>query len=161
MVQGGGSRGGNNGGKRNNGGKVNRSNNDNQFSSLDQSDHHSTDDTSSPFYLSNGDHPGFNLVFNHLLGTNYNSCNRAMTMALIAKNKTCFVNGSISRPKVDDHLYSFWSQCNNMVMSWILHVVSKNIAGSIMYVDNACDMWNDLHDRFNQSNGPRIFELKQ
>ena len=72
-----------------------------------------------------------------------------------------WMHGSISRPEVDDSLVSFWFRFNNMVMSWILHVVSKDIVDSIMYVDNACDMWNDLHKRFHQSNGPRIFQLKQ
>ena len=48
-----------------------------------------------------------------------------------------------------------------MVMSWILNAISKDIADSIMYVNNACDMWTDLHERFHQSNGPRIFQLKQ
>ncbi|KAL5543326.1 hypothetical protein UlMin_007110 [Ulmus minor] len=46
-------------------------------------------------------------------------------------------------------------------MSWILNAISKDIADSIMYVNNACDMWTDLHERFHQSNGPRIFQLKQ
>ncbi|KAL5578248.1 hypothetical protein UlMin_019947 [Ulmus minor] len=30
-----------------------------------------------------------------------------------------------------------------------------------MNVNNACDMWTNLHERFHQSNGPRIFQLKQ
>ncbi|KAL5575085.1 hypothetical protein UlMin_016784 [Ulmus minor] len=30
-----------------------------------------------------------------------------------------------------------------------------------MYIHDARSMWIDLHDRFNQSNGPRIFQLKQ
>ncbi|KAL5557346.1 hypothetical protein UlMin_039582 [Ulmus minor] len=30
-----------------------------------------------------------------------------------------------------------------------------------MYIDNAENMWNDLHDRFHQINGPRVFQIKQ
>ena len=37
----------------------------------------------------------------------------------------------------------------------------KEIAESIMYIDNACDVWADLHERFYQSNGPIIFQIKQ
>ena len=114
-----------------------------------------------PFYLSNSDHPGLNLVSTQLVGNNYNTWSRAMTMALVAKNKFCFVDGTISRPSVNDSLYVLCSRCNDMVMSWILHVVSKEIADSIMYIDNGVDVWNDLHDRFHQSNGPRIFQIKQ
>ena len=53
-----------------------------------------------------------------------------MTMALVAKNKLCFVDGSIERLMVDVPIYNLWSRCNNMVMSWILHSVSKDIAKS-------------------------------
>ena len=84
-----------------------------------------------------------------------------MTMALIAKNKLCFVDGTISKLSLDDDYYNSWSRCNSMVMSWILHAVSREIADSIMYIDNAESMWNDLHDRFHQSNGPRVFQIKQ
>ena len=50
--------------------------------------------------------------------------------------------------------------CNSMVMSWILHSVSKDIAESIMYLDNRIEMWNDLYDRFHQGNSPRVFRIK-
>ena len=30
-----------------------------------------------------------------------------------------------------------------------------------MYIANAEDMWNDLHDLFHQNNGPRVFQIKQ
>ena len=71
-----------------------------------------------------------------------------MCIALIAKNKIGFVNGTIDKPEDDDHLLAFWFRYNNMVMSWILNAVTKDIADSIMYISNACDMWNDLHERF-------------
>ncbi|KAL5547209.1 hypothetical protein UlMin_006896 [Ulmus minor] len=84
-----------------------------------------------------------------------------MTMALIAKNKLYFVDGTISKLSLDDDYYNSWSHCNSMVMSWILHAVSREIADSIVYIDNAESMWNDLHDCFHQSNGPRVFQIKQ
>ena len=123
------------------------------------SDRSFVDDSHSPFFLTGGDHPGLSLVSTPLTGSNYNSWSRAM--ALIAKNKMCFVNGSMSRPAIDDSSYNFWSRCNNMVMSQILNSLSEEIADSVMYVDNAIEMWLDLHDRFSQGNGPRIFQLKQ
>ncbi|XP_062075268.1 uncharacterized protein LOC133779308 [Humulus lupulus] len=45
-------------------------------------------------------------------------------------------------------------------MAWILQSVSREIAASIMFQDSATAMWNDLHERFNQGNGPRIFQLQ-
>ncbi|KAM6584472.1 hypothetical protein CsatB_011474 [Cannabis sativa] len=46
-------------------------------------------------------------------------------------------------------------------MSWISHSVSPEIKTSIMYLDTAAEMWTVLNNRFNQGNGPRIFELNE
>ena len=55
------------------------------------------------------------------------------------------------------NLLSSWIRNNNIVISWILNSVSKEILASIIYSDSAFDIWLDLKDRFQQSNGPRIF----
>jgi hypothetical protein len=39
--------------------------------------------------------------------------------------------------------------------------MSKDIANNIIFIDNATDMWKDLHERYSQSNGPRIFQLQK
>ncbi|XP_061371786.1 uncharacterized protein LOC133314332 [Gastrolobium bilobum] len=119
------------------------------------------EDISSPYHLSNADHPGIILIPHSLLGPNYNSWRRSMFLALTAKNKVSFVNGSLLQPTVDDLLFSSWNRCNSMVTSWILNSVSKDIANSLMYFSTAYDLWADLRARFHQANGPRIFQLKQ
>ncbi|KAL5573648.1 hypothetical protein UlMin_023245 [Ulmus minor] len=152
MACGGGSNNNNNGGHRPNNGGSNR------FANLDQS---ASDDSNSPYYLSNGGHPGLALVSQPLIGNNYNSWSHAMTMSLLAKSKLCFVDGSLSKPAVDDECYNSWFRCNSIVMSWILHAISFEITDSVMYIDNVKEMWNDLHDRFHQNNGHRVFQIKQ
>ena len=82
-----------------------------------------------------------------------------MSMALIAMNKVGFIDGTLLCLLRTDPLYNSWSKCNSMVMSWILHVVSKEIAYSIMYIYNVY-VWIDLDNRFHQSNGPQVFKLK-
>ncbi|KAL6311931.1 hypothetical protein AAG906_013204 [Vitis piasezkii] len=119
------------------------------------------EDSSSPYFLHNGDHPGLNLVSNLLTGANYHTWRRAMLMALTAKNKVGFVDGTISRPMSHDLIYGAWNRCNSMISSWIINVVSREIADSLLYLDSACDIWRDLNDRFNQGNGPRIFQIKK
>ncbi|RVW67329.1 putative UPF0481 protein [Vitis vinifera] len=42
--------------------------------------------------------------------------------------------------------------CNSMIISWIFNVVSKEIADSLLYIENAFDIWIDLCDHFHQSN---------
>ncbi|XP_062100303.1 uncharacterized protein LOC133806196 [Humulus lupulus] len=48
-----------------------------------------------------------------------------------------------------------------MVISWILHAISSDIVDSIMYLDEASAIWSELHDRFHQNSGPRVFEVKR
>ena len=84
-----------------------------------------------------------------------------MLMALNAKHKLGFVDGSISQPSSFDPSAGIWSRCNSMVTSWLLNAVSKDIADSLLYLDTARAVWIDLHERFHQSNAPRIFQIKQ
>ncbi|KAL5542382.1 hypothetical protein UlMin_010092 [Ulmus minor] len=101
MAHGGGSNNNNNGGPRPNNGGSNR------FANLDRS---TTDDSNSPYYLSNGDHPGLALVSQPLIGNNYNSWSRAMTMSLIAKNKLSFVDGSDEVSTYFTKLKTLWDE---------------------------------------------------
>ncbi|KAL6337510.1 hypothetical protein AAG906_037103 [Vitis piasezkii] len=73
-----------------------------------------------------------------------------MLMALTAKNKVGFVDGTISRPMSHDLIYGAWNRCNSMISSWIINAVSREIADSLLYLDSACDIWRDLNDRFNR-----------
>ncbi|RVW85220.1 hypothetical protein CK203_046612 [Vitis vinifera] len=71
-------------------------------------------DSSSPFYLHYGDHPGLILVSHHLFGSNYNTQSRTMMMVLMMKNKVEFINGYISWPASDDILFNAMNRYNNM-----------------------------------------------
>ncbi|XP_073152621.1 uncharacterized protein [Henckelia pumila] len=119
------------------------------------------EDTGSHLYLQNGDHPGMKLVSHLLTGNNYNSWNRSMTTALTAKNKFVFVYGSLLKPNSNDLLFGAWIRCNSMVISWILNVVSRGIADSLLYMSTASEIWGDLRNRFHESNAPRIFQIKK
>ncbi|KAB5512286.1 hypothetical protein DKX38_029314 [Salix brachista] len=122
----------------------------------------SIDDFSSPYYLHHGDSPGFVLLSQPLTGDNYNTWSRSMTMALTAKNKFAFVDGSLQKPSEESEvLLHAWTRSNNMVLSWLLNSISKEIASSVIYINSAHEMWNDLKDRFSQKNGPRIFQLQK
>jgi hypothetical protein len=116
---------------------------------------------SSPYYLHHGDSPGTLLVSKPLVGNNYHTWKRSMVMALSATNKLGFIDGSLEKPIVDAPEYSAWDRCNNMVLSWILNSVSQEISASIIYIEYAQEMWNDIKERFSQSNGPRIFQLQK
>ncbi|KAG7585392.1 Retrotransposon gag domain [Arabidopsis thaliana x Arabidopsis arenosa] len=114
-----------------------------------------------PFFLHSSDHPCLTIVSHILDGTNYNSWSIAMKISLDAKNKLGLVDGSLLRPSETDACFRIWSRCNSMVKSWILNVVNKEIYDSILYYQDAMEMWNDLFTRFKVNNLPRIYQLEQ
>ena len=84
-----------------------------------------------------------------------------MTMALITKNKLGFIDDTLPCLPSIDSLYNSWLRRNSMVISWIVHYVSKEIVDSIMYIDNVANVQIDLHYPFHQSNRPCVFHIKQ
>ncbi|XP_024990645.1 uncharacterized protein LOC112524935 [Cynara cardunculus var. scolymus] len=48
-----------------------------------------------------------------------------------------------------------------MVISWLMNSVSKLIASSIMYADTTHKIWTTLKNHFQESNGPRIFQIRR
>lgn len=48
-----------------------------------------------------------------------------------------------------------------MILSWILHSLEPDLAESVLFSTTAKAVWDDLHERFSQSNAPRIFHLNR
>lgn len=116
---------------------------------------------SSPFYLHPSDNPGTILVTKLLNGSNFINWNRSMKIALLAKNKLCFVDGSVSR-LIDslDPNQSQWDRCNGMVVSWLRNVIVLQIRSSLMYLESF-QIWVDLKERFSHGNIAQVYESKQ
>ncbi|BFG29707.1 hypothetical protein CerSpe_159810 [Prunus speciosa] len=116
-----------------------------------------------PFFLYHSDHPGLVLVSKPLNGDNYSTWCRAMTISLNAKSKLGFIDGTIKMPSAksrpDDH--ASWRRCNDMILSWILNSITPDLADSVIYSTTAQEVWEDLRDRFSQSNAPRIFQIER
>ncbi|KAK0584634.1 hypothetical protein LWI29_016422 [Acer saccharum] len=98
-----------------------------------------TPDTNSklnPYTIHHSDSPSIILVSPLLSGDNYGSWSRAVTMALCAKSKLGFVDGSFPKPtKIED--ITSRERCNDLVESWILNLVSPEICPSILYAETA------------------------
>jgi len=67
-----------------------------------------------------------------------------MKRALFSKNKHKFVDKSIPVPQSGLFLHDVWERCNMMVISWITKTVNTQIAQSIVYIENARELWEDL-----------------
>ncbi|XP_058783732.1 uncharacterized protein LOC131658455 [Vicia villosa] len=80
-------------------------------------------------------------------------------MAIRSKNKLHFINGVLPRPPDHDFNSIDWDRCNTMIMSRIKNSVDLEIAQSILWMDNAVDMWNELKERFYQGDVFHISDL--
>ncbi|KAK9079847.1 hypothetical protein SSX86_001520 [Deinandra increscens subsp. villosa] len=117
-------------------------------------------DSSDPLYLHSSDHPGLLLVSKVFDGSGFPAWKRAITIALSAKNKFGFVDGTVTQPSNTD-LLPIWTRCNNMVISWILNTLSRDISDSVLYVDSAKSLWTELTERYEQSNGAKLYQLQK
>ncbi|XP_057969382.1 uncharacterized protein LOC131158529 [Malania oleifera] len=120
------------------------------------------DDPTHYLHLHPFNHPGIVLVSHPLTEDNYETWSRAMLLALQAKNKIKFIDGTLTPPDSPSSAEALqWSHCNGIVISWLLNCISKDISSSVLYCDSAYAIWVDLKDRYSQINGPRLFKLKQ
>ncbi|GAV62899.1 UBN2_3 domain-containing protein [Cephalotus follicularis] len=111
-------------------------------------------------YLHPSDTHGANLVAEQLTSNdNYGVWSRAMLIALKAKNKIGFIDGTCAKPDQDSPLSHQWERCNAIVLSWIMNTVSKELFTGIVYSIDAQFVWKDLKERFDKVNGSRIFSL--
>nr|XP_023891550.1 uncharacterized protein LOC112003573 [Quercus suber] len=109
-----------------------------------------------PYFLPATESPRIVLTSQPLTGPeNYMSWVRSMFLALSARNKFGFVNGSIPEPESSSPLL------NTIVFSWLTNSLSMDLKVSVMYINTAKDLWIDLRDRLSQGNTPRLLELQK
>uniref|UniRef100_A0A1U7VDP1 Uncharacterized protein LOC104215032 n=1 Tax=Nicotiana sylvestris TaxID=4096 RepID=A0A1U7VDP1_NICSY len=101
-------------------------------------------DSNHPYHLHSSDTPGMGLVSSPFDGRGFPGWKRSILIAILAKNKHGFINGSIAEPAMDDKEYPLWSRCNGMVTSWLLNSLTKEIGDSVIYSRTAKDLWNSL-----------------
>ncbi|XP_058189604.1 uncharacterized protein LOC131307214 [Rhododendron vialii] len=85
-----------------------------------------------------------------------------MLMALTTKNKDGFIDGTITRPLAGSAAeIKQWTRCNTLVKGWILNSISPNIAQSVMYSEDAHELWNELKERFSHTNRVHLFHIEE
>ncbi|XP_074270194.1 uncharacterized protein LOC141593138 [Silene latifolia] len=114
-------------------------------------------DVNNPHYIHSTDLTGVKLVNTPFDGTNFANWRRSMLIALSAKNKIGFIDGSVTRPPATAATARNWQRCNDIVFSWLINSVSPEIGDSILYSATAQDAWEELEERFSQSNGAQLY----
>ncbi|XP_019238179.1 PREDICTED: uncharacterized protein LOC109218281 [Nicotiana attenuata] len=136
--------------------------NDNQPTpTVNESLNQSGVDTSSPLYMHPSDNPGTALVPAPFDGFGYRSWRRGVMRALSVKNKLGFINGECNRPDLDSLKFLLWERCDDMVTSWNLNSLTKEIADSVEYVADAFELWRVLEDRYDQTNGTKLYQIQK
>ncbi|XP_055814223.1 uncharacterized protein LOC129883625 [Solanum dulcamara] len=113
------------------------------------------------YYLHSSDFPGMNLVNFTFDGKGYGGWRRSVLIALSAKNKIDFIDGTCKEPAIDSTNHKLWSRCNDIVLSWLLNSLSKEISDSVIYSKTTKALWTDLEERFDQSNGAKLYHLQK
>ncbi|XP_058751321.1 uncharacterized protein LOC131624360 [Vicia villosa] len=134
--------------------KRNNMNNNSKIRSFQQ-------DMLDPYYMHPSDKPGLSIVTPPLNNTNFHSWSRSLKLAFMSKNKLWFIDGTLNRPDISDPNHVLWNRCNNMVMTWITNSIYKEIYESVLWIDSAKEIWEELHERYHQGDIFRISDLQE
>ena len=122
----------------------------------------SGNDTNGVLYVHPSDNPGMMLVPVQFDGTGYRSWRRGVMRALSVKNKLGFIDGSCEKPSSNNSpLLRQWQRCDDMVTSWILNSLIKEVSNSVEYVSNSAELWKELEDRYDQTNGAKLYQIQK
>ena len=76
-----------------------------------------------------------------------------MKITLIAKQKLGFVNGKCIQLYLNSKNYKQWLGVDNMIISWLLNSISKDIVDAFLYTNTAKELWDELAKRYGECNG--------
>ncbi|XP_074298215.1 uncharacterized protein LOC141629040 [Silene latifolia] len=114
-----------------------------------------------PLYVSSSDLPFSQLTASLFDGTDFLSCKQDILMALAAKNKDGFINGTLSKPPSTDKKYHQFICCDLMVLKWILNSIDKPLRENLKYIRIVKELWDEIMERYSQTNFMEIYQLTQ
>ena len=85
-----------------------------------------------------------------------------MSIVLTVKNKIAFVDGSLVQPiTTNQSLRVAWLRSNNLVVSWLMNSIAKDICSSLLYFTTTFNIWEELRIRYLRSDELRVFCLEK
>ncbi|XP_074271100.1 uncharacterized protein LOC141595025 [Silene latifolia] len=97
------------------------------------------------------------VVFN---GQNYDEWSWSFQLALLAKGKLGYIDGSVSKPSSTSDKFEQWQATNALVTMWIFNTLEKSLQRQIALRPEAKLVWEDIRNRFCQINKARIYQLQ-
>lgn len=80
-------------------------------------------------------------------------------MALGAKNKLCFIDGSCKRPEADSANLQKWIRNDYMVQSWLINSMEASISEGFILQQFTQQLYDEIKARYGHYNAPQLFEL--
>ncbi|XP_047267615.1 uncharacterized protein LOC124898042 [Capsicum annuum] len=114
-----------------------------------------------PYYLAPSDSPGMTIVNSIFDRRGLPGWRRGVLIVLSAKKKFEFINGICKAPDLNATDYEQWSCFNDMVISWLLNFLSREVGDSVIYSKKAKELWDSLEHRFGRSNGAKLYHLQK
>ena len=97
-----------------------------------------------PLSLCGPDHPRSILPNKPFNGENYVGWTNSVRIALEAKLKLEFVDGSCAKPDATSTDLQRWIRCDYMVRCWLLNFIVPEITECHVYVQSAKELWDEL-----------------
>lgn len=116
--------------------------------------------TISPYDLTSSDNPGSIISQPLLRGSNYDEWATNLRLALVARKKFGFVDGTIPQPKQDSTDLEDWWTNNALVVSWMKLTIDANVRTNLSHHDVARSLWEHIQKRFSVKNGSKIQRIK-
>ncbi|XP_022866776.1 uncharacterized protein LOC111386548 [Olea europaea var. sylvestris] len=92
----------------------------------------------SHYYLYPSKNPGALIVSEIFNGDNYTFWSHSISMAFSVKNKLGFIDGSLKSPSPSSGVtHNCWVRKSDLVLSWLLNLISKDIRQSLLYTSSA------------------------
>ena len=76
-------------------------------------------------------------------GDEFENWRHYVAITLSTEQKLPFIDGLYEKPGATSPLLPYWQQCNDMVLSWLLNSLHKNIKDSVLFCEKASDMWKN------------------
>lgn len=116
--------------------------------------------TISPYDLSTNDNPGAVISQPLLNGQNYDEWAQNLRVALSARKKFAFINGSIPKPTDYSPDYEDWLANNHLLVTWIKQTIEPKLRSNISHKEVAKDLWDHIKRRFALKSGARYQQLR-
>ncbi|XP_074299668.1 uncharacterized protein LOC141630800 [Silene latifolia] len=106
------------------------------------------------------EHTGASITPITFNGRNYDEWSRTFQLALMAKGKLGYIDGSISKPSETSSDHGSWCSSNALVTMWIYNTLTPDLRRQISLRPEAKLVWTDIKNRFCQTNEARIYQLQ-